>query len=199
MSDLIATYSFLTLAAAGNRLQDQDPGQSGHRAGTGRACFGPYCAAGKRRSQFRFPECAAHRPGDVIGINPRVIVRTEPRRWVTDFEPNYLAFIEFYEEDFPWRFTPARAVQVNAAGNPVSSPQQTKLRPWIFLLVLAEGEFEEVSGLSGPLPVIRLAGDDRQGAILPPAAQAWAWAHVHVGQDITCSRSQHAGPGRGCP
>ena len=96
-------------------------------------------------------------PGDVIGINPRVIVRTEPRRWVADFEPNYLAFIEFYEEDFPWRFTPARAVQAERGGKPGRNPQQTKLRPWIFLLVLAEGEFEEVSGLSGPLPVIRLA------------------------------------------
>lgn len=27
-------------------------------------------------------------PGDIMGINPRAIVRTEPRPWVTDFEPN---------------------------------------------------------------------------------------------------------------
>ncbi len=46
-------------------------------------------------------------PGDITGINKNMVVRTEPRNWVTDFEPNYLAFIEFYDEDFPWRYTPA--------------------------------------------------------------------------------------------
>ena len=48
-------------------------------------------------------------PGDISGVNPRAVVKTEPRPWVTDFEPNYLAYIEFYEEDFPWRYTPAKA------------------------------------------------------------------------------------------
>jgi len=62
-------------------------------------------------------------PGDVIGINPQVVVRTEPKDWVTDFEPNYLAFIEFYEEDFIWRYTPARA-----GGD--------RLRPWLALLLV---------------------------------------------------------------
>lgn len=125
-------------------------------------------------------------PGDVIGVSPRAIVRTEPRNWVTDFEPNYLAFIEFYEEDFPWRFTPAHAVQTHVAGNPGNLPeQQTKLRPWVILLVLEEGEFEEFSGGPGPLPAIKLAETADREAILPPANQAWAWAHVHISRDIT--------------
>ena len=34
-------------------------------------------------------------PGDVIGIDPRIIVRVEPRSNNHDFEPNYLAAIEF--------------------------------------------------------------------------------------------------------
>ena len=37
--------------------------------------------------------------GDIIGIESRAIVRTEPRHWITNFETNYLPFIEFYEED----------------------------------------------------------------------------------------------------
>ena len=67
-------------------------------------------------------------PGDVVGINSRAVVKTEPRHWVTDFEANYLPYIEFYEEDFPWRFTPAKAA---------SGLEQSRLRPWIFLTVLA--------------------------------------------------------------
>ena len=64
-------------------------------------------------------------PGDVVGINADVIVRTEPRNWVTDFEPNYLAFIDFYDEDFPWRHTPAPA-----------DGATHRLVPWLSPLVL---------------------------------------------------------------
>src|SRR5687767_13724588 len=46
-------------------------------------------------------------PGDIVGIERRAIVRVEPRDWITNFEPNYLAHIEFYDEDLPWRYTPA--------------------------------------------------------------------------------------------
>ena len=62
-------------------------------------------------------------PGDIIGINPQMVVRTEPRNWITNFEPNYLAFVEFYDEDFLWRYTPAH-------------PNGEKLSPWLALLVL---------------------------------------------------------------
>ena len=75
-------------------------------------------------------------PGDVIGVDPRAIVRTEPRDWITNFEPNFLPFVEFYDEDFPWRYTPAGP---DASG--------LRLRPWIALVVLAEGEFREATNL----------------------------------------------------
>ena len=45
-------------------------------------------------------------PGDVTGLQARQVIRTEPRAGVTDFEPNYLAAVDFYDEDFPWRYTP---------------------------------------------------------------------------------------------
>lgn len=108
-------------------------------------------------------------PGDVVGINPKAVVRSEPRDWVTDFEPSYLAFVEFYDEDFAWRFTPARALG-------------DKLRPWIALLVLEEatpdgpGEFEQTQRRL-PLPSIKV-----DSKALPRDTQTWAWAHVHVNE-----------------
>jgi hypothetical protein len=45
-------------------------------------------------------------PGDVVGIDPRFIIRKDPGNWVTNAEPNYLAQIEFYDEDLPWRYSP---------------------------------------------------------------------------------------------
>jgi hypothetical protein len=121
-------------------------------------------------------------PGDVIGINPRAIFRTEPRNWVTDFEPNYLAFIEFYFEDFPWRFTPARAVEIS--GGLPGGAKHTKLRPWLYLIVLEEGEDQPLFA-AGPLPAIALTDQSDPNHIFPPAEQAWAWAHVHVSRDVT--------------
>jgi hypothetical protein len=113
-------------------------------------------------------------PGDVIGINPRAIVKTEPRNWVTDFEANYLPYIEFYEEDFLWRFTPATAA---------NALEQSRLRPWIFLVVLEEGEFLEPKR-SGPLPAFELAEGLDPDSIFGRPDQTWAWAHVHVSQNI---------------
>jgi hypothetical protein len=113
-------------------------------------------------------------PGDVVGINPRAIVKTDPRNWVTDFESNYLPYIEFYEEDFPWRFTPATAA--NALG-------QSRLRPWIFLVVLEEGEFIEPKS-GGPLPVFELVEGLDPASIFGRPEQTWAWAHVHVSENI---------------
>ncbi|MVM29218.1 hypothetical protein GO755_04175 [Spirosoma sp. HMF4905] len=109
-------------------------------------------------------------PGDVVGINPQMIVRTEPRNSITDFEPNYLAFIEFYDEDFPWRYTPD-LVQTNH-----------RLTPWLTLVVLKETEFENVNLGTSPLPAINLKA--ARNEVLPPPADAWAWAHVHLNQPI---------------
>ena len=105
-------------------------------------------------------------PGDIIGINRDMVVRTEPLNGITDYEPNYLPFIEFYDEDFTWRYTPAK-------------PQGDRLRPWIFLLVLKETEFERTKRVV-PLPTINVTSPDA----FPPAKETWLWAHVHSNADI---------------
>src|SRR5690242_5857210 len=63
-------------------------------------------------------------PGDVLGIDPRHIIRTEPANLSRNFEPNFLAAVEFDRPDFPWLFTPA------------SPNAQNKLRPWLCLVVV---------------------------------------------------------------
>lgn len=105
-------------------------------------------------------------PSDVIGIQSDMIVRCEPRNWITDAEPNFLPFIEFYDEDFAWRYTPA---------NPVGE----RLRPWLALFVLKETEFER-DNRRLPLPVITI----KSGNSLPSPAETWMFAHVHTEQEI---------------
>ena len=109
-------------------------------------------------------------PGDIIGINPQMVVRTEPLNWITNFEPNYLAFIEFYDEDFLWRYTPAGA-------------NDKRLRPWLALLVLKEGAKPDDSEFTKnekrlPLSSVTVKSADA----LPPHDQTWAWGHVHTNE-----------------
>jgi hypothetical protein len=112
-------------------------------------------------------------PGDIVGIESRAIIRTEPRNWITNFEPNYLPCIEFYDEDFPWRYTPA-----------APDGATTRLRPWIMLVVLKEGEFAEGTNVKDkPLPFIKVT----DMSLFPPAEQLWAWAHVHVNRSLAAS------------
>ena len=77
---------------------------------------------------------------------------------MTNFEPNYLAFIEFYDEDFLWRYTPARA-------------NDARLRPWLALLVLEEGATPDASEFTRnerrlPLPSVTV--QDRSGVAAAP-------------------------------
>lgn len=108
-------------------------------------------------------------PGDVLGVNSKSIIRVHPKRGVANFETNNLCYVEFYEEDLPWRFTPAKAV-----GN--------KLRPWLTLIVLKENEFEKSTG-GTPTPFINITND-----ALPKAfcneKDTFALAHVHVLEDL---------------
>jgi hypothetical protein len=114
-------------------------------------------------------------PGDIVGIDRRAIVRVEPRDWITNFEPNYLPHIEFYDEDFPWRYTPAKP------------DGKGRLRPWIALVVLQEGEFTEGKNLKDkPLPFIDVA----DLSVFPRADELWAWAHVHVNRNLGANETE---------
>ncbi|WP_409495782.1 hypothetical protein [Amycolatopsis sp. cmx-11-12] len=110
-------------------------------------------------------------PGDVVGVDPRAISRTEPRPGITNFEPNYLAHIEFYQEEFPWRYSPAK-------------PDDTtkRLAPWLALIVLSENPVEFEDGLlpDKPLPFVTV----KNSQALQPPKELGAWAHVHVNGEL---------------
>jgi hypothetical protein len=114
-------------------------------------------------------------PGDIAGLDARAIVRVAPRAQVTAHEPNHMPHVEFYDEDLPWRYTPA-----------APDGSRLRLRPWIALVVLAEGEFAERAVQGAPLPAIGVA----DARVLPAPADLWAWAHVHVNRDLAASAAE---------
>jgi hypothetical protein len=101
-------------------------------------------------------------PGDIVGFDPGIVTRTDPKSNIGDFEPNYFPAIEFAEPDFPWRFT-------------ASPSQKTKFAPWITLIVLTADEFD-YRNLPGQIPWIEV--HDRKS--LPKLSEAWRWAHVQL-------------------
>jgi hypothetical protein len=109
-------------------------------------------------------------PGDVAGLRRESVLRVHPPDGATTAAPGELAFVEFYDEDLPWRLTPAKAAQATVDGVTV-----TRLRPWLALLVLADGEFR-ITAPAGRLPMLTVA----DGVPLPPVVEIWAWAHAQV-------------------
>ena len=102
------------------------------------------------------------------GIDPRAVLRTDPLARTADFEPNYLACIEFDTPDFPWLFTPAAA---GANG---------RLRPWLVLVVVRQSEDVDAALDAASCRCRRL---DAPVAELPDLVESWAWAHAQVVAD----------------
>jgi hypothetical protein len=107
-------------------------------------------------------------PGDVVGIDPRAIVRTSPRAGATEVEPNYLPHIEFDAPDFPWLFTPAGA------------PADDRLAPWCVLVVVdLEVVAAPATRAGQPLPILSVRAESA-ATELPDLTESWAWAHAQA-------------------
>jgi hypothetical protein len=167
----VATYTFLPWLrrGVGNLIQVA--------AGTGssHATFAVSLAAKSNSGQTAVPPVTVHLvgPGDIAGMYAQQVICTEPRRLVTDFEPNYLAAVDFYDEDFPWRYSP---VGVDGATH--------RLTPRLALVVLKDEEFQRVAAPGRPLPTFDLMAEANRGDLFPKPLQEWAWAHVQLNEAL---------------
>lgn len=108
-------------------------------------------------------------PGDVVGIDRRQVIRTDPKPNATDFEPNFLVQLEFDRPDFPWLFTPAAA------------NGDDQLRPWLVLVVVTVSD--DVTLRPEPdakLSVLTIPSSARPSRQLPDLKDSWAWAHAQL-------------------
>jgi len=164
----IANYTFLPWLRQG--IVNQISGQTGVRAtiAIDLTLSGEKIEGGTATRPVIHKDIEIYGPGDIVGIDQRAIIKAEPRNWITNFEPNYMPYIEFYDEDFPWRYSP-------------TTPTGHRLHPWIMLIVLKEDEFADGKNIKDrPLPYFTFKGD----VPLPPSDQLWAWAHIHVNKNI---------------
>lgn len=113
-------------------------------------------------------------PVDIQTISPKAILKTDPVDGAGDFAPNFLPYIEFYDEDFPWRYSP---IQIDESGG---TEDTKKLTPWLTLVALKAGEFE-FKGYNGTNQVIKITVDN----VLPDSGSLWAWAHAQYNGNPT--------------
>ncbi|MEO1628702.1 MAG: hypothetical protein AAFV25_26375, partial [Bacteroidota bacterium] len=176
MSDTLAKYSFLPWfrQGLGQFVEQPDSLQAeGLESQSGRSTFPISVRIKGNGKQVKLvdKDFQLIGAGDINGINPQAVIKTEPTDGLLKFEPNYLPYIEFYDEDFPWRYSPATAAGTN----------KTNLRPWLALIVLEASEFSRSQ--STPLPIIHLTAGAENGPF-PNASQSHYWAHVQVNQNI---------------
>ncbi len=176
MSDVLSTYTFLPWLRQGiaNKVTaaDLDAGVKLRATINVQLAIQGTAVEGDDLIENVDKDIQLYGPGDIVGIDSKSIVKNEPHHWITNFEPNYLPYIEFYDEDFPWRYTPA-----------APSSSTDRLRPWITLVILKEDEFKEGKNIKDkPLPFFSLLADAAD--VFPPSAELWAWAHVHVNEGL---------------
>lgn len=179
----LASYSFLPWARQGiaSRIPEKDTLGLNDGKSLERAVLKASLGLSYKALDNSIQETAINKdikligPGDIQQFSSKNIVRTEPQNGITNFEANGLAYIEFYEEDFPWRFTPASADNTDVS--------KSRLRPWLTLLALKDDEFTLGQNPAG-LPYISIKPDVFDDAF-PHQNDCWAFAHVHFNHHLT--------------
>jgi hypothetical protein len=108
-----------------------------------------------------------HGPAEVTRIDPRAIVRTEPRADSASFEPNYFPCVEFATAEFPWLFSPAL-------------PSGGRLRPWLCLVAVREQPGVALAPRAQALPLLQFTDPAVPADELPDLDQIAAWAHAQI-------------------
>lgn len=118
---------------------------------------------------------------DILGINPRIVSRHEPKPNTTDFESNNFPFLEFADPDFIFRYSPTVAGSV------------AQIKPWITLVVISQEEIDEMQAEG--IEVLSKINEKRLAltikvALLPPSTLIDLTGHVQL-NDFEGNLSTH--------
>lgn len=104
-------------------------------------------------------------PGDVLSINKAAIRQAVPAKGPVKLSSGFMPYVEFYESDFPWRFTSLK-------------DNGKILRPWLALIICKADEFKLELQSSG-LPLVTIFKDACPD-VLPKIKDLPYLAHAQV-------------------
>ena len=116
-------------------------------------------------------------PGDIVGIDRRAIVRTEPRDWITNFEPNYLAGDRVLRRGLPVALHAGGA----GRGRPAGCGRGSRSSCW--------PRTSSPTGRTSRIGRCRTSTSTTLDAV-PAADELWAWAHVHVNRTLPATDAE---------
>jgi len=119
-------------------------------------------------------------PGDVLGLAPGQVIRTEPADGAIGVLTSVFAAVDFGDLTLPWLFTPV-AENVSWPGGQAPPVGSHRLLPWICLVVVPDTEGITLDPSAGTLMIGPPADWHKE---LPDLADAWAWAHVQYAGDL---------------
>lgn len=110
-------------------------------------------------------------PGDILGIKEDAVLQMVPANGITNFESNYFPFIEFFEVDFPWRYSPISPNSENA----------NALRPWLTLIVCKKEEYSIEYNSNGQKSIrLKVLNQQDYSEILGSPEEIHKNAHVQL-------------------
>ena len=75
-------------------------------------------------------------PGDILRVNPSAIMKIHPDEGSDNFSTESIPYVEFWEPDFLWRYTPA-------------THDKDRLRPWLALIVCRKEDIKLMTDSEG--------------------------------------------------
>lgn len=111
-------------------------------------------------------------PGDVLSINSNAVMNYYPAPGNKNFPIKFKPYIEFWEPDFAWRYTPARATAK-------SGEEEGKLRPWIAVVACKKTDYSMSKNSNGiSLVTFNVTEKSEHAKIFPDPGEIWKSAHA---------------------
>ena len=104
-------------------------------------------------------------PSDVAGVNDKAVMKVIPAPDSSGFPVQFFPYVEFYEPDFPWRYTPA-------------SHNEDRLRPWITLVCLETSAVQLKSFPNGTRYCTFIGSEGQWKDCFLKPSQQWRSAHA---------------------
>ena len=111
-------------------------------------------------------------PGDILTVSNNSVMNFFPPSGSKGFPTEYDPYIEFWEPDFAWRYTPASPTQA-------TSEKGSQLRPWLALVTCPVGSYSISKNSNGvDIVTLNINSQDEYDYIFPDSTKIHETAHA---------------------
>ena len=114
-------------------------------------------------------------PGDVLSVSSDAVMNCYPPSGHEGLAIGYKPYIEFWEPDFAWRYTPASA---NTDDNAPNEYSKSKLRPWLAVVACRADQYSITKNSNGVDLVTFNVDESNYENVFPDPKDIWKSAHA---------------------